>query len=100
MAKQKPWSGRFTEPTDAAVEAFTASVEFDRRLYVYDIMGSIAHAQMLAKVGVLTKKECDAIVKGLKEIEAEIDAGKFDWSGGLGDVHMHIDARVFQPIGE
>ncbi|BAV32968.1 argininosuccinate lyase [Sulfuricaulis limicola] len=100
MAKQKPWSGRFTEPTDAAVEAFTASVDFDRRLYVYDIMGSIAHAQMLAKVGVLTKKECDAIVRGLKEIEAEIDAGKFDWSVALEDVHMNIEARLIQRIGE
>ncbi len=100
MAKQKPWSGRFTEPTDAAVEAFTASVHFDRRLYVYDIMGSIAHAQMLAKVRVLTKKECDTIVKGLKEIEAEIDAGKFDWSVALEDVHMNIEARLIQRIGE
>jgi argininosuccinate lyase len=100
MAKQKPWSGRFTEPTDAAVEAFTASVDFDRRLYVYDIMGSIAHAQMLAKVGVLTKKECDAIVRGLKEIETEIDAGKFDWSVALEDVHMNIEARLIQRIGE
>ncbi|MHB1143014.1 MAG: argininosuccinate lyase [Sulfuricaulis sp.] len=100
MAKQKPWSGRFTEPTDAAVEAFTASVDFDRRLYVYDIMGSIAHAQMLAKVGVLTKKERDAIVRGLKEIEAEIDAGKFDWSVALEDVHMNIEARLIQRIGE
>jgi len=100
MAKQKPWSGRFTEPTDAAVEAFTASVEFDRRLYVYDIMGSIAHAQMLAKVGVLTKKECDAIVRGLKEIEAEIDAGKFEWSVALEDVHMNIEACLIQRIGE
>jgi argininosuccinate lyase len=100
MAKQKPWSGRFTEPTDAAVEAFTASVDFDRRLYVYDIMGSIAHAQMLAKVGVLTKKECDAIVRGLKEIEAEIDAGKFNWSVALEDVHMNIEARLIQRIGE
>jgi argininosuccinate lyase len=100
MAKQKPWSGRFTEPTDAAVEAFTASVEFDRRLYVYDIMGSIAHAQMLAKVGVLTKKECDAIVRGLKEIEAEIDAGKFEWSVALEDVHMNIEARLIQRVGE
>jgi argininosuccinate lyase len=90
MAKQKPWSGRFTEPTDAAVEAFTASVDFDRRLYVYDIMGSIAHAQMLAKVGVLTKKECDAIVRGLKEIETEIDAGKFDWSVALEDLIQRI----------
>jgi argininosuccinate lyase len=100
MAKQKPWSGRFTEPTDAAVEAFTASVDFDRRLYVYDIMGSIAHAQMLAKVGVLTKKECDAIVRGLKDIEVEIDAGKFDWSVALEDVHMNIEARLIQRIGE
>ncbi len=100
MAKEKPWSGRFTEPTDVAVEAFTASVDFDRRLYVYDIMGSIAHAQMLAKVGVLTKKERDAIVKGLKDIETEIDAGKFDWSVALEDVHMNIEARLIQRIGE
>jgi argininosuccinate lyase len=100
MAKEKPWSGRFTEPTDAVVEAFTASVHFDWRLYVYDIMGSVAHARMLAKVGVLTKKECDAIVKGLKDIEAEIDAGKFDWSVALEDVHMNIEARLIQRIGE
>ena len=100
MAKEKPWSGRFTEPTDAAVEAFTASVHFDRRLYVYDIMGSMAHARMLAKVGVLTKKECGAIVKSLREIESEIDAGKFDWSVALEDVHMNIEARLIQRIGE
>jgi argininosuccinate lyase len=100
MAKEKPWSGRFTESTDAAVEAFTASVEFDRRLYVYDIMGSIAHAQMLAKVGVLTKKESDTIVKGLKDIEAEIDTGQFEWSVALEDVHMNIEARLIQRIGE
>ncbi|HEU5337927.1 MAG TPA: argininosuccinate lyase [Sulfuricaulis sp.] len=100
MTKEKPWSGRFTESTDAAVEAFTASVEFDRRLYVYDIMGSIAHAQMLAKVGVLTKKESDAIIKGLKDIEAEIDTGQFEWSVALEDVHMNIEARLIQRIGE
>ena len=100
MAKEKPWSGRFTESTDAAVEAFTASVEFDQRLYVYDIMGSIAHAQMLAKVGVLTKKESDTIVKGLKDIEAEIDTGQFEWSVALEDVHMNIEARLIQRIGE
>ncbi|MCR4301914.1 MAG: argininosuccinate lyase, partial [Sulfuricaulis sp.] len=100
MAKEKPWSGRFTEPTDAVVEAFTASVHFDWRLYVYDIMGSIAHAQMLAKVGVLTKKECEAIVKGLQDIEVEIDAGKFVWSEALEDVHMNIEARLIQRIGE
>jgi argininosuccinate lyase len=100
MAKEKPWSGRFTEPTDAIVETFTASVFFDRRLYLYDIMGSIAHAQMLARVGVLTKKERDAIVKGLKEIEAEIDADKFVWSVALEDVHMNIEARLIERIGE
>ncbi len=100
MTKEKPWSGRFTEPTDATVEAFTASVHFDRRLYRYDIMGSIAHAQMLAHVGVLTKKESDAIAKGLKEIEAEIDAGQFDWSIQLEDVHMNIEARLIKRIGE
>ena len=100
MAKQKPWSGRFTESTDALVEAFTASVKFDRRLYLYDIMGSIAHAQMLAQVRVLTKKECEAIVKGLKQIEAEIDADEFVWSVALEDVHMNIEARLIERIGE
>jgi len=100
MAKEKPWSGRFTQPTDATVEAFTASVQFDRRLYHHDILGSIAHAQMLAKVGVLAKKECDAIVKGLKDIEAEIDAGKFVWSVALEDVHMNIEAQLIKRIGE
>jgi argininosuccinate lyase len=100
MTKEKPWSGRFTEPTDATVEAFTASVNFDRRLYRYDIMGSIAHAQMLAHVGVLTDKERDAIVKGLKEIETEIDTGGFAWSVELEDVHMNIEARLIDRIGE
>jgi len=100
MAKEKPWSGRFTQPTDATVEAFTASVQFDRRLYHHDILGSIAHAQMLVKVGVLAKKECDAIVKGLKDIEAEIDAGKFVWSVALEDVHMNIEAQLIKRIGE
>jgi argininosuccinate lyase len=100
MTKEKPWSGRFTEPTDATVEAFTASVNFDRRLYRYDIMGSIAHAQMLAHVGVLTDKERDAIVKGLKEIETEIATGGFAWSVELEDVHMNIEARLIDRIGE
>ena len=70
MNIDKPWDGRFTEPTDAFVEAFTASVSFDRRLYRQDIAGSVAHAKMLAHVGVLTAAERDAIVKGLSEIEA------------------------------
>ncbi len=97
--KSKPWAGRFNEPTDAFVEAFTASVGFDQRLYRHDIAGSIAHATMLARVGVLTEEECRLIVDGLKAIEKDIDAGKFDWSTSLEDVHMNIEARLTDRIG-
>lgn len=76
----KPWAGRFNEPTDAFVEAFTASVDFDRRLYRYDIQGSIAHATMLARQGILTAADRDAIVAGLTRIRARIEAGEFEWS--------------------
>ena len=96
----KPWGGRFTEPTDVFVEAFTASVQFDQRMYKQDIKGSIAHAAMLFKVGVLTKEECDAIAAGLHEIENEIEAGQFGWSVGLEDIHMNIEARLTQKIGD
>ncbi len=96
----KPWGGRFTQPTDAFVEAFTASVTFDRRLYHYDIQGSIAHARMLAHVGVLTEAEGRAIIEGLEAIEAEIEAGDFPWSVALEDVHMNIEARLTERIGE
>ncbi len=95
----KPWGGRFNEPTDAFVEAFTASVAFDRRMYAQDIRGSIAHATMLAKVGVLSESERDAIVEGLKDIKREIEAGEFEWSVGLEDVHMNIEARLTAKIG-
>ncbi|MHB8454936.1 MAG: argininosuccinate lyase [Acidiferrobacterales bacterium] len=100
MTTEKPWNGRFTEPTDEFVEAFTASVSFDRRLYRHDIAGSIAHAQMLAHVGVLSGPDRDAIVKGLQEIEAEIDSGAFTWSVALEDVHMNIESRLIARIGE
>ena len=95
----KPWGGRFTEATDAFVERFTASIGFDYRLYHHDINGSIAHATMLAKVGVLTDAERDQIVTGLEEILAEIVAGKFNWSVSLEDVHMNIEAVLTQRIG-
>ncbi len=95
----KPWSGRFNEPTDAFVEAFTASVGFDQRMYKQDIAGSIAHARMLAKVGVLTADECRQIVKGLQGIETLIDVGKFVWSTRLEDVHMNIEAALTESIG-
>jgi len=100
VKSDKPWSGRFSEPTDAFVQAFTASVHFDHRLYRQDIAGSVAHARMLAHVGVLTSEECELIVRGLKQIEAEIDAGTFEWSTALEDVHMNIEARLIERIGD
>jgi len=99
-ANDKPWSGRFSEGTDRFVEEFTASVAFDRRLYRHDIAGSIAHARMLAAVGVLTEDEGKRIVEGLQAIERDIEAGRFEWSVGLEDVHMNIEARLTERIGE
>jgi argininosuccinate lyase len=97
---EKPWGGRFTEPTDAFVEAFTASVSFDKRLYNHDINGSIAHANMLAHVGVLTLKESETIVAGLEFIRDEIARGEFTWSIAREDVHMNIEARLIDRIGD
>lgn len=96
----KTWGGRFTESTDAFVAAFTASVDFDRRMYRQDIAGSIAHARMLARVGVLSEADCAAIVSGLETIRAEIESGTFEWSVALEDVHMNIEARLTARIGD
>ena len=96
----KPWQGRFTEPTDAFVEAFTASVEFDQRMYDYDINGSIAHATMLASVGILTDDESSQIINGLEAIRQDIHDGNFEWSVSLEDVHMNIEARLTDKIGD
>ncbi len=93
------WGGRFTEPTDAFVARFTASVDFDKRLYKQDIQGSVAHARMLTRVGVLTQAECDDIIRGLGEIRVEIERGEFEWSVALEDVHMNIEAALTQKIG-
>ncbi|MBI2778971.1 MAG: argininosuccinate lyase [Gammaproteobacteria bacterium] len=95
----KPWAGRFTEATDTFVEAFTASVLFDKRLYRHDIAGSIAHARMLTRVGVLSAAECEAIVDGLQDILRDIERGDFTWSVALEDVHMNIEARLTERIG-
>ena len=100
MSDKKLWSGRFNEPTDAFVEAFTASVEFDQRLYKYDIQGSIAHATMLARQGILSDQERDAIVSGLQQIEQRIDSGAFEWSVELEDVHMNIESALTAAIGD
>lgn len=93
------WGGRFSEPVDAFVARFTASVDFDKRLYRHDIMGSIAHATMLEKAGVLNVVERDAIISGLQHIQAEIEAGTFEWRVDLEDVHMNIEARLTDRIG-
>ena len=98
-ATAKPWGGRFSESTDAFVERFTASVSFDQRLALHDIRGSLAHAEMLARAGVLTDEEFGAISAGLSDIRAEIEAGRFAWSVALEDVHMNIEARLTDRIG-
>jgi len=88
------WGGRFNQPTDEFVKIFGASVFFDKILAPYDVQGSIAHATMLQEVGILTIDEKDQIIKGLNQILAEIDAGKFEWSVALEDVHMNIESRL------
>ena len=98
--EEKPWKGRFTAATDKLVEEYTESISFDQRLYEVDIQGSKAHASMLAKVGVLTNAERDAIISGLDQILGDIEQGNFSWSRTLEDVHMNIEARLTERIGE
>ncbi|NUO09775.1 MAG: argininosuccinate lyase [Candidatus Brocadia sp.] len=100
MKQKKPWGGRFTKQTAALVESFTESISFDWRLCQHDIEGSIAHANMLAKCKLITEKEKDAIIKGLKEILAEILTGKFEFKESLEDVHMNIESALIERIGE
>ena len=99
-ANKKLSSARLTQPTNAFVEEFTASVQFDQRMYRQDIQGSVAHATMLAKVGVLTEDERDQIIAGLEKIRIEIENDEFEWSIAQEDVHMNIEARLIALIGE
>ena len=94
------WGGRFSEQTDAFVEAFTASVEFDSRLYRQDIAGSKAHARMLQQAGVLSAADCEAVLQGLDAIAAEIENGVFEWQLSREDVHMNIEARLTELVGD
>ena len=98
-AKDKPWGGRFSESTDAFVEEFTASINFDKRLYKHDIQGSRAHAQMLGKVGILNASEVEQILSGLDAIEKMADNDELAWKVSLEDVHMNIEARLTDRIG-
>lgn len=94
------WGGRFSESTDAFVQEFTASIQFDQILYRVDIEGSLAHSHMLAEVGVISQQEKQSIHEGLERILVAIEAGDFEWSISLEDIHMNIEARLIEDIGE
>ena len=94
------WGGRFSSGPDAIMEEINASIGFDRRLYRQDIAGSIAHAGMLAEAGILTGEDRDAIVEGLRAVEAEIEGGDFNFSRALEDIHMNVESRLRELIGE
>ena len=98
--EEKPWGGRFSEPTDREVEAFTTSLHYCRRLYRCDIEGSIAHARMLARQGIITKREATAIRTGLLAIRSEMEAGKFVFHSGDEDIHMAVEKALTARIGE
>ena len=96
----KTWSGRFNEPVSELVKQYTASIGFDQRLARWDIQGSLAHAQMLHEAGVLSAQDLADIQRGMAEIQAEIDAGSLQWSLDLEDVHMNIERRLTDKIGD
>jgi argininosuccinate lyase len=97
---QKPWDGRFSEPTDRAVEAFTASIDTDWRLYQYDIDGSVAHCRTLARAGVITRQEAEALTEGLEKVRREIARGEMEFCDRLEDIHMHVEDRLFVHVGD
>ncbi|MDP7557314.1 MAG: argininosuccinate lyase [Nitrospinaceae bacterium] len=96
---KKPWSGRFKQSTDTLMEQFSASISFDRRLYAYDIEGSIAHCQMLAKCKIISQAESKKIVGGLKRVLKEFESGKFQCDDRLEDIHMNIESRLTELVG-
>ena len=98
--KDKAWSGRFSEPVSELVQRYTASVTFDQRLALFDIQGSLAHAGMLASVGLLSAKDLADIQKGMDQIRQEIESGQFQWSIALEDVHLNIEKRLTDLIGD
>ena len=100
MAKEKLWGGRFHEGTAASVEAYTQSISYDWALYKQDIAGSCAHARMLARQGVISAEEADQLVAGLAAVRAEIEDGTFQWKKELEDVHMNIESRLTELVGD
>ncbi len=97
---KKPWGGRFKKDTHKIAEKFSASIDFDKRLYKEDIEGSIAHVTMLAENGIILKNESEKITKGLKQIEKEIDSGKFPFREEYEDIHLNIEKRLIEKIGD
>ena len=96
----KPWSGRFTKETERLVEEFGASLPFDRRLYAEDITGSIAHARMLARQKIITPQEGETLLRGLRQVYQEIEAGEFAWDVADEDIHMAVERRLHEVVGE
>jgi len=99
-APEKAWGGVFDEATDRRVEQFTESASFDRRLYAHDVAGSIAHARMLARVGLIGTEECRQIEQGLEAIREDIEQGRFAFCAELEDVHMHVERALIDRIGD
>ena len=96
---EKLWGGRFQKETSKLMEDFNSSIGFDYKLYHYDIIGSIAHANMLGKTGIITEKEAEIIIKGLKEVESDIEHGKVDFKTENEDIHMNIEVMLTDKIG-
>ena len=97
---KKPWGGRFKKKTHKAAERFSASIDLDKRLYIEDIEGSIAHARMLGQTGIITERESEKIIKGLKSIQKEIEAGHFVFKEEFEDIHLNIEKRLIERIGD
>ena len=97
---EKLWNGRFSEKTDRMVEDFTSSIDIDKRLYSYDIEGSIAHCRMLAKASIISDEDSFALIEGLGLIKREIERGEFQFDIGLEDIHMHIETRLIEKVGK
>jgi argininosuccinate lyase len=98
--QNKAWSGRFNEPVSELVKRYTASVDFDKRLAVFDIQGSLAHSKMLGAQGIISQEDVAKIAQGLNEILQEIQAGQFEWRLDLEDVHLNIEKRLTDKIGD
>src|SRR6187551_34489 len=100
MSTEKSWQARISEATDALAQSFVESISYDRRIYKQEIAGSIAHATMLAKVGLISDADRDAIIQGLKSIERDIESNNFVFDEAMEDIHMVVEAELIKRVGE